>query len=443
MEGIDRRSRSRERALSDLAWRRIVTLTLFVGFVWQLIPRPRVWTVRYLHKEDGLVFLTDFLSYGWTSCFHLYSGYTHLLPRLITAIGVSALPLEFFAVYVAIAAGVVKTLLALFSYHVLRRWEVVRWAALSASAVLLFAPIGSQEVLGNLTNLRWYMIVATVLVALARPPGPWSAVGLGVVMVLAVFSEPLTLVALPVLLYAGWKATRWSRLLPVTSIVLIVVNMTLVVRPSDRGEVLGAGYFVRHPGDAIDQLMIRGMAASEFGQNLSMLSMQVMGRGYALVGLAVVAVLIVMSWGRWAEPAVRLGWVFGALGLIALLATLTQTTAELISLDNWYAVGQPGRYSLAASLLVIPGIMLISSSIFVLGDWRRWLAVGLVVGLALAVAADFRGDATKAQGPTWPQSLAQAEAACHGGTAVARLEFSPQGAATDWASQVACSHLDR
>ena len=67
-------------------WRReplLTALTVAVGWLFLMVPRPSGWVGEHVHKEDGEVFLTDFLARGWASVFDVYSGYLHVGPRLI------------------------------------------------------------------------------------------------------------------------------------------------------------------------------------------------------------------------------------------------------------------------------------------------------------------------------------------------------------------------
>lgn len=241
-------------------WNQILSAVLAIGFLFHVIPRPRAWTLLHLHKEDGLIFLTDFLERGWGSVFEIYSGYTHLLPRILTAVGLSLLPLEWFAVWVGVSVALVKVMIAYLAHGVYRHWVGQGGAALVAASTVLFMPIGQQEVLGNYTNLRWFMVLALVLASLARFSGPWVNSALIGVSLVAVFTEPLTVVALPVLLYSAVTARGWQRAPSVVGAVAVVANLTLVLRPGDRGDVLGVTYFLLNPSETVRQVAIRGVS---------------------------------------------------------------------------------------------------------------------------------------------------------------------------------------
>lgn len=421
------------------------TLLMLLGFAFNVIPRPRSWSLMHIHKEDGKVFLHDFLQHGWASTFDRYSGYTHVVPRVLTGLGVTLLPLDLFAIWVGVTTALVKVGMFAVTYPIFRYWLANSSWSLAAASVFLFAPTGQQETLGNYTNLRWYLMAFAVVASFARFKSLAANILLLLAITAAVLTEPLTIVAVPVMIFSVIHARDWSRLLPAVGLGVIAANLFLILEPSDRGNVAGPFYFVVHPVEGLQQLSIRGFAGSEFGLNLSMAAMQRVGIYYGLVGLAVIALLLVVSWGDRSRQSI-FGWALIAIAVGALLLTMGFSTPQALSLDEWYAIGHPIRYTTAFSLLFIPGMFSIFSSCT--GRRRRFstanrvISIALLAGLLLALLADFRGDQSKAEGPRWRDSLSTARTECReAGVRSARLEFNPQNAGVDWSSTAPCSSL--
>lgn len=418
-----------------------------IGLLFQLVPRPNGWTLDHIHKEDGLIFLNDFVHDGWDSIFAPYSGYLHVLPRLLTAIGM-ILPIEFFAVWIGITTAAVKAVISVVMYPVLTRWlGSAKWGAVAA-AVPLISPLASQEVLGNYTNLRWYMACVVFYIAWSVHDGWRTNAALALFGLLASFTEPLTVLVVPLLVVRAWVNRGWGKAPSLITLGAIATHFLFFVTPSSRGDVLGVGYLVSHPVYTLQQLMLRGPGASLVGSNVSKAAMQVAGSWFWLAGLAIVIALVVVTvvMVRSAPdslPTLAFSWIVIIWGLAVLSATMSFSTLEALDMGLWYSVAQTSRYALSGSLYILPGIIGIAS----LGLRRRagylatpiaLLATSLLAMLAVATAADFPGDKWNYAGPTWVATSQESSRLCTAGALEVEVPYTPQGTPIAWTSLLPC-----
>lgn len=134
----------------------------------RLATRPelfdRVWA------EDGAVFLLDAQQAGPASLVMQYAGYGHLVSRLLTLAG-AALSVEAFPVHVVGAVAVTVLLLAWFAATAAAALTSSRLAVVLAGLSPALAPTLGHEVIGNLSNLQWFLLAAPSGPS-SPPPGP-------------------------------------------------------------------------------------------------------------------------------------------------------------------------------------------------------------------------------------------------------------------------------
>jgi hypothetical protein len=158
----------------------------------------RVWA------EDGAVFLSDARALGPGSVIAEYSGYGHLLPRLLALLG-SWFPLDYYPLFTVLASTAVVGLLAWYVFGVARQvTSNSLWAGVAALALVL-TPAYRSEALGNLANLQWFLMPAALWAIVDRRRGPAAII----VIVAAAATSPLTALLTPALFIAhGRNAWR-------------------------------------------------------------------------------------------------------------------------------------------------------------------------------------------------------------------------------------------
>lgn len=179
------------------AWVLLATVVL-------LVRAPGVPAWRAVFGEDGGIFLTDALaSPGWGSLFTPYQGYLQLAARLL-AEAVAGFPLSAAAGLLAVSSALVTSLLSVFAFAASGAVLRSRWARLAVAVAPVLVPAG-WEIGASATNLHWYLDVACFWAVVAPPRTRRLLVAAVVVVVLAVLSDPLAGLFLPV---AGWHAWR-------------------------------------------------------------------------------------------------------------------------------------------------------------------------------------------------------------------------------------------
>ena len=170
-----------------------------------LVRAPGVPAWRAVFGEDGGIFLTDALaSPGWGSLLTPYQGYLQLAARLLAEV-VADLPLSAAAWLLAGLAALAAALLSLFTYVASGAVLTTRWARLSVAVAPVFLPAG-WEIGASATNLHWYLNVACFWAVVAPLRGRRLRVAAVVVVVLAVLSDPLAGLFLPVAAWRAWRA---------------------------------------------------------------------------------------------------------------------------------------------------------------------------------------------------------------------------------------------
>lgn len=163
--------------------------------------RPDALLNAQFWAEDGPVFFHAALVDGLRSFFEGYAGYIHVVPRLVALIALifpfNLQPLVYNLASLLIAAGVL-TLFAAPAYRYLVHSDIARIAIVLAAAI---APFGG-EVIGDITNIQWFLTIGALLLVLYRPTVA-SASGSVLRALLAAccaFSAPLTILWLPMAL---------------------------------------------------------------------------------------------------------------------------------------------------------------------------------------------------------------------------------------------------
>jgi hypothetical protein len=182
------------------------TLALVLGTGLQLLRGPGVPVWRAVFGEDGGIFLTEAVaSRGWGSLFTPYQGYLQFISRLM-AEAVAELPLRAAAVVLAGASAALVSLLSLFVYRASASLLHDRWARLAVAVAPVVLPAGF-ETNANVTNLHWYLDYACFWALAAPLQRRWFVVAGTAVVAVAVLSDPLAGLFLPLGLWRAWRTT--------------------------------------------------------------------------------------------------------------------------------------------------------------------------------------------------------------------------------------------
>lgn len=205
-----------------------------------------------LWAEDALIFSQralhpDLLPFG---VFTPYDGYVHALPQLIASTAWALVPIDAMSAAITSAACATVGIIGAVVFVLTRDWHLHLAGRVILAFTTVLAPTLSAEVLGNLTNLHWFLLWLAPFVFLARPRHWWSSGTLGLAAFLVLSSEPQAVFFMPLLLWRVRDRYRWA--------------------------VMGAAAL----GAAIQAVAILGSSARERGTNAAPLE-AVVG-GYAL-----------------------------------------------------------------------------------------------------------------------------------------------------------------
>ncbi|MGW8433485.1 hypothetical protein ACWGJ9_20565 [Curtobacterium citreum] len=410
------------------AWYRLGPLT-----------RATVWA------EDGGPFFRDRLAAGVDgSLLRPYAGYLHLLPRLVVDLGF-ARPIEQYAVTIAGACCVVVGVVA-GAVFVLARDLVPSWPLrLVLAAVPVTVPVVPYEISGNAANLHWFMLVLVPWLFAARVRTWWAAGSIAVLALVAVLTEPQTLLFAPLLLVAWWGRARVAglRALPVT-LAVIVAGAAQVVTALTTERASRPG----HPtvGDVGRGYLLQPLAGA-WTRYVGTVAAAVDRHGAVVVLLPVVVVLALV-----AAALVVGGWRARAQVLALAAGSVVVWTAALVanaSADGgWgeqpvaaFVGAPPTRYAAASAMLLTAAVVLAASVLVDRRTWVRgeasrpaavalgalgWAAVAVVVAAAVLAAAP--GVTQRSGGPAWrPQVESQVPGCRTDPSGVVHAKTAPWG----------------
>lgn len=387
-----------------------------IGVISLLVPRTTGWTGQFLHSEDGQVFLSEYLEAGLGTLFQTYAGYLHLVPRGVTAAcGVAAGP-DGFAACIDVSAALVRVATMAVAFPVLaayaRSW---RWGLAAAGAAFLFLPAGQQEVLGNITNLRWFLLAGAFFAVFGIFRSRWMIGYASGIALLAALSDPMPLLLAP---FAIWRIVGmrgWRRMPGVALLAGSAIHL-LLLDAGARGERGGFGDLLDVPSQTVGQLLVRGPLVTQWGMTWTQDLMRAVGVPLAIATLVLTLVLLVLGWRgrRVDDPAIPFAVLLGVLAFGFLLVTLSFPASYIALADIW-SPSQPARYSTLTGLFLMPVLVLAMARAWHsrrdprLG--RAWAALMIGV-LAFAYIGDAGGDARNTDGATWSQALDDAREQC-------------------------------
>lgn len=420
---------------SERRQRLLAVVVFAVGAVWLMIPRLYGSFADHLHKEDGLIFLSDHQA-GKTP-FETYTGYLHLGPRLITDLA-ALLPPEYFAPCVAACSSFIRLTLAILMFSVLLPY-VGRWYwALIAASLPLFGGIGQQEVLGNLTNLRWFLDLGVVFVLLGNFRKPGLTFVASAMLLLGVFSDPLTLLVFPIALWRFFALSGRSKLVPAVYFPAAVAHFLLLER-SARSSFL-AGFF-GEPQLWTQNIVVRGATEAIFGETCTQLMLRVVGA----MPVVVVTVLLLIVFGLAVRRhlVMQVRWVvllLGIGGLLFTVATLNFSDPHLVDVQR--GLGRASRYALIPSVM-IGSALVVALSHLPTSRWKLALSWSLLGVMALGSLADSRGDSWATHGPTWSDTIRDARDRCSDGRDGVTVKVTPQDVPISWTADLQCDWVRR
>lgn len=409
--------------------------------------------------EDKTIFLPRALLDPWGSFLHYYGGYVQLVPQFIADV-VTRFPLRDAAAGFAVAGAVTASGCALFVFHASAGH--IRRPALRAllAATVLLLPTAVIEIANSGVDAQWYLLYALFWALLWRPASRGGAAASGLVSFLAMSSNILNLLYLPLLAARVLAVRRW-REHAVTAGWLagllfqgagMLVEVPAILRPGGQPRQLAS------PGATLGFYGQHVIVAAVAGWRLAARLAAVAGAG----GAVVVASCLLLALGAGACAA-------GGGRVRVFLATALLTgfvfTVVPVTIRFWVTLPPAARLSqvwLPGSRFTTCAILLIDAAAVVAADaaagrprparsrigwsrtgWRRlgcpraWLPAGwrragpvlvaalLAAGLGTGWVTSYRYPNMRSTAPTWQQVTGRFDRLCRHRPQPAMVQLYP------------------
>ncbi|MFN2557681.1 MAG: hypothetical protein ABR592_12610 [Nitriliruptorales bacterium] len=416
----------------------LAMVAMGVAFVAPVMRQVGASALETIWAEDGRVFLQSALLQGPVEAVSsLYAGYLHLVPRLVAEVA-ALLPLGQVSEAITLAANGVAALCALAVFVATRpflRSSGVR-ALLAVSLVLV--PTAGVEVLNNVANVQWYLLVASFWLLLWRPPSILGAVGASVLLVATALSAPLSVLLVPLALGRLVVTPRGRSAVPAWLFGIAVVLQLMAASSS----LSQPGSFGGAPGTMLLAYAQRVAAAAFLGQRIGGTLWARIGWPLPLVATVVLAAMLILGLTVGARQTRGLLFVTAAYSLGFFLATtFLRGNAEGLLWPQNASHANGGRYTVVPLLLIYGMVAAFLEGLRLRGrqGLLRSVQVMVLVVAAVAVLGDFRLRNGRSGGPLWEEALEGARPACptHLDRTVP-VAITPPG----WTVDVPCHELE-
>jgi hypothetical protein len=399
--------------------------------------------------EDGAVFTQCAWDHGAAACvIEPYGGYLHLVPRLASLVAPLGDPAQL-GLRLTLLAALMACAAALAAAAAIADVAGSAPAAALGAAGLVLVYQAGREVSGNLANLHWVLLAASVIVLLAAWTG--RRPGRGDLVLVAATALSSALAPLLLVLAIVPAMLRLPRGRPLLAVTASATAVQLLVMLMNHRTLPSAAPL------AIDTLLagLRRYLFDQgwFGPKHDLLNHAVP----ALAAVAVVALWVIL-WRRPLEAdgarwrSARAGLAVAALPVVGIAVFVASAVVN--------GTVNP-RYAYVGSVLILATIAAaVGLGARQLGASRRGpagrrvsgghgtvaTAVVLVVvaGLGLGFARSFRLEARASAGPDTRQEIADGRGGCVSADDGLVVPISPAGSSsTTWTMTVPCSALGR
>jgi hypothetical protein len=397
------------------------TLAVIAGTLLSLGRTTGAGALNTIMIEDGPLFLSDAVSKGfWSSVTESYSGYYHLVPRLLAQFN-ALFPADWAAPLFAIEAALVTSLLALMVYTASAGIFNNTISRVLVSAPMILMPLAQDDLYNCVATLRWQLMYAVFWAVLWVSPSRIGRIIGPLVVFLAAFSDNAVWVFVPLVLLRLWARRDRGALLHLVFLVAgaLASAITVLSGVTNRGTEpridpiwAAQAYFLR----PVPQLIVGVRWAT-------------LRPGHTLTGLlpvavawAAFAVIVFLAWRKVTKPH----WPLAIVAMASSVALYFFCTM---------AVGQAvARYSAPTALLVLTALVALMQ------PPRRWPLYVFTAFFAVVIAFNYRMDGGRTDGPLWSDELAKARVACaQPGTSYASLQVSP--IYVYWGASLPCTYL--
>jgi hypothetical protein len=419
----------------------LVVLALLLPIAVGLLLGRQVATAAWdtVWAEDGAIFLSDALTAPVGSLFTAYGGYVHPVPRVVATVA-SWLPLDHAAFVFALAWALVVSLLALFVYFASSEVLRARPLRLALGVLVLLLPAAGSELLGNATNLHFYLIHACFWAFVWRSEARTALAARATVAGATALSDPLAILFGPLALWGVVeRRTRRALVVPAALAAGLAVQFAAIL-----AGVAPQRLTRFDAGDLVPLFALRVTGSLLVGDRFIDELWFALGRAFAFGALT----------------AVGLALLVGA-------ARSRRATRAFVAVSSFYAVAffgvqlfgrgtagmRPGEdeatWHLAGARFTYAPILFLSAALLaVLDDVSARLQrpvrqgvgpVALLLVVAL-VAANYPLKSERSLGPRWTGELAEARGRCARGAEEVRVLVAP--APFQFSLTVPCARLE-
>jgi len=437
-ERTTRRTTERAQALADSviglppeppherAW--LGNVFAFVASVAFLLLIPAGWArLDHLWAEDGAKFMVDAVrTPTLTNLIEPYGGYLHTLPRLVAEL-IALLPLEWTAASFAIAAAMLRALVALITFAASGAYLRSTPLRFFLASLVIVLPAGNSETLNNMSNLHWFLLYGVFWALLWRNAPRWPV---ALFVLIAAISSPLTFILAPIALVRLFQARKEVPIAFLAGLVIQAVAMLFASRTPYSNDAAD-------PVQVLLASLLRVPVVAFLGSERVNEFYPAHGNLVILAALLVAAVPMVAGL-RFGDRAGRtLVLAAAAYSVIVIVACLVLNWAAILQVQQPEVVLAGQRYSIAPCLFLFTAIF-VGLDATPARTWERAVVAGsrYLIGMAVVVSvfAHLREPSTVLTGIAWDESLARARAECAAGAPETRLEHQPK----DWFFVLPC-----
>jgi hypothetical protein len=398
--------------------------------------------LTHLWGEDASIFLQGAVSDGFLAAvFTPYTGYLHMLPRLVAA-AVLHLPIAWWAAAVAVIAAALRAGMAVLVYAATNGHLRSSLLRLVIAAALIVLPAGNSETLDNLANLHWFVLFAAFWTLLWRPACRWQSAIATLVTPLFVLTTPLGVLLAPLAAARLALPRRRDRAPAIAYFVALAATLVPIFtykRP----------HFPLDVSAALAASAARGPMVTFTGSELAAHWYPRLARLYEhfyawpaalalvlMLGLAGIAIVF----GNASRRFLTVACLF--LGSAVILISLYANWNPNLRVPGEGTVLFVQRYSAA------PGVFFFTAIALGLAQsarppWRYVIvAARIVVAVVIAagVVYQWRDATTPVEGITWSEAIATAERECATGQTDVKIRTIPEPRTF---VQVPCTYLRR
>ena len=301
------------------AWR---FLSLFaINIVLLMLRRPDAVANPQFWAEDGVVFFRDQIVHGaWGSLFHPCAGYLNLIPRLVAAFA-SLFPARDAPLIFNLCAFMIAAMCcSLFSLTWYRHIVKSDWLR-TLLCILMATAFYVDELIGTITNIQWYLLVAALLLLLlpteAYEQAPaWLRYMPAASCLLIGLTAPLAMLLIPLCIWSAVRRKGPAKLAPVVVVLAALLQVCIVVFVSPGGRPVPSGGLDQLIASSLMGVTYRVVLTSMLGHSLE----HILAQGVALGTLVALTVWLTSMWWcsdtfrRW-QLAVSVYLIFASVAL--------------------------------------------------------------------------------------------------------------------------------